>query len=100
MVSCGLGGLRKIAAYAELRHNQFVPHHGGRGLGVAAHLHLSATCPNSSYVELLQEPPGLPVHTFQGLISEPLVPDADGNVLLPDKPGLGVELNASLERVA
>ena len=98
-VSGGLGGLRKLAAYAELRHKQLVPHHGGSGLGVAAHLHLSATCPNSSYVELLQEPPGLPVETFQGLITEPLVPDADGNVHLPDKPGLGVELNTSLERV-
>jgi len=99
-VSGGLGALRKLAAYAELRHKQFVPHHGGSGLGVAAHLHLSASCPNSPYVELLQEPPALPVHTFQGLLAEPLVPDADGNVRLPDKPGLGVELNTSWERVA
>jgi L-alanine-DL-glutamate epimerase-like enolase superfamily enzyme len=99
-VSAGLSGLKKIAAYAELRHKQFAPHHGGSGLGVAAHLHLSATCPNSSYVELLQEPPVLPVEIFQGLITEPLVPDADGNVRLPDKPGLGVDLNTSWERVA
>lgn len=99
-VSAGLGGLRKIAAYAELRHKQFAPHHGGSGVGVAAHLHLSATCPNASYVELLQEPPFLPVETFQGLITEPLVPDADGDVRLPDGPGLGVELNTSWERMA
>jgi D-galactarolactone cycloisomerase len=99
-VSAGLGGLRKLAAYAELRHKPFVPHHGGSGLGVAAHLHLSASCPNSPYVELLQEPPALPVETFQGLIAEPLVPDADGNVRLPDKPGLGVDLNPTWERVA
>ena len=46
-VSAGLGGLRKIAHYAELRHKPIVPHHGGSGLGVAAHLHLSASCPNS-----------------------------------------------------
>ena len=99
-VSAGLGGLRKIASYAELHHKQFVPHHGGSGLGVAAHLHLSASCPNSPYVELLQEPPALPVETFQGLITEPLVPDVDGNVRLPDKPGLGVELNTAWERIA
>jgi len=99
-VSAGLGGLRKLAAYAELRQKPLVPHHGGSGLGVAAHLHLSASCPNSPYVELLQEPPALPVEAFQGLIDEPLVPDADGNVRLPDKPGLGVELNPSGERVA
>ena len=100
VVSGGLSGLRKLAAYAELRHKQLIPHHGGSGLGVAAHLHLSASCPNSPYVELLQEPPALPVQTFQGLITEPLVPDADGNVLLPAKPGLGVEVDTSLERVA
>ena len=99
-VSAGLGGLRKLAGYAELRHKPLVPHHGGSGLGVAAHLHLSASCPNSPYVELLQEPPALPVEAFQGLIAEPLVPDADGNVRLPDQPGLGVELNPAGERVA
>src|SRR5215212_1093749 len=92
LVSAGLGGLRKVAAYAELHHKQMAPHHGGSGVGVAAHLHLSATCANSPYVELLQEPPGLPVEIFQGIIVEPLVPDAEGNVHLPDRPGLGFEL--------
>jgi L-alanine-DL-glutamate epimerase-like enolase superfamily enzyme len=29
---------------------------------------------------------------FQGLIAEPFLPDADGFVHLPDKPGLGIEL--------
>jgi L-alanine-DL-glutamate epimerase-like enolase superfamily enzyme len=96
----GLSGLRKIAAYAELRHKPVAPHHGGSGIGVAAHLHLSASLPNSPYVELLQEPPALPVDMFQCIITEPLVPDADGNVHLPDKPGLGVELNVSGERIA
>src|SRR5215213_2191775 len=98
-VGAGLSALRKVAAYAELRHKQFAPHHGGSGIGVAAHLHLSATCANSSYVELLQEPPGLPVEIFQGIITKPLVPDAEGNVNLPDRPGLGFELNTSWERV-
>jgi L-alanine-DL-glutamate epimerase-like enolase superfamily enzyme len=98
-VGAGLGGLRKVAAYAELRHKQLAPHHGGSGLGVAAHLHLSASCPNAPYVELLQEPPALPVELFQGLIAEPLVPDTDGNVHLPNKPGIGVELNERWERV-
>ena len=54
----------------------------------------------TTYAELLQEPPALPVQTFQGLIAEPLVPDAAGDVRLPDKPGLGVEPNTSWERVA
>jgi L-alanine-DL-glutamate epimerase-like enolase superfamily enzyme len=55
-------------------------------------MHLSASCPNSPYVELLQEPPAIDVTDFQGLIAEPFVPDANGDVRLPDKPGLGIEL--------
>jgi D-galactarolactone cycloisomerase len=98
-VSAGLSGMRKIASYAELHHKQFAPHHGGSGLGVAAHLHLSASLPNSPWLELLQEPPGLPVETFQGLLTEPLVPDANGDVHLPEGPGLGVELASHWERV-
>lgn len=99
LVSGGLGMLRKIAAYAEMHQKQFVAHHGGSGLGVAAHLHLSASLPNSGYVELLQEPPNLPVERFQGILTEPLVPRQDGYVDLPEGPGLGVELNPNLERI-
>jgi L-alanine-DL-glutamate epimerase-like enolase superfamily enzyme len=99
VVSGGLSQLRKVAAYAEMHHKQFVPHHGGNGLGVAAHMHLSASCPNSPYVELLQEEPGLSLERFQGVITEPLRPDGDGMVQLPQKPGLGVELNDRWERV-
>jgi L-alanine-DL-glutamate epimerase-like enolase superfamily enzyme len=99
VVSGGIGMLRKVAAYAEMHQKQFVPHHGGSGLGVAAHLHLSASLPNSGYVELLQEPPNLPVERFQGLVAEPLVPRQDGFVYVPDAPGLGVELRPDLERI-
>ncbi len=51
-------------------------------------------------MELLQEPPYLPVEIFQGLLAEPLIPDAEGNVHLPDRPGLGFELDTSWERIA
>jgi L-alanine-DL-glutamate epimerase-like enolase superfamily enzyme len=39
--------LRTVAGYAELRGKLCVPHHGGNGVGVAAHLQLSAASPNS-----------------------------------------------------
>jgi len=88
----GLAQLKKVAGYAEMHRKPFVAHHGGNGIGIAAHMHLSASCPNSPYVELLQEPPAIDVADFQGLIAEPFVPDANGDVRLPDKPGLGIEL--------
>jgi L-alanine-DL-glutamate epimerase-like enolase superfamily enzyme len=97
-VSGGLGMLRTIAGYAEMRGKLCIPHHGGNGVGLAGHLQLSAAIPNAPYVELVQEPPALTAEMFQGVLAEPLVPDAEGNVRLPDRPGLGVELRDDLER--
>ena len=95
----GLAQLKKVASYAEMHHKLFAPHHGGNGVGIAAHLHLSASCPNSPYVELLQDPPALSELDFQGLIAEPFLPDANGDVHLPNRPGFGVELGDRWERV-
>jgi L-alanine-DL-glutamate epimerase-like enolase superfamily enzyme len=98
-VSGGLSMLRTIAGYAEMRGKLCVPHHGANGVGLAAHLQLSAASPNSPYVELVQEPPELTATAFQGLITTPLLPDDNGDVRLPDQPGLGVELRHDLERI-
>ena len=92
VVSEGLGQLRKVAAYAELHGKLMVPHHGGNGVAIAAHLHLSASCPNSPYLELVGDPPAFGTEELQGLIAEPFLPDRDGFVRLPEGPGLGVEL--------
>ena len=71
--------LRKVAAYAEMHNKLFVPHHGGSAIGIAAHLALSGGCPNSPYVELLQELPIVAAADFQGLIAPPYFePDAKG----------------------
>jgi L-alanine-DL-glutamate epimerase-like enolase superfamily enzyme len=96
----GLLQLKKIAGYAEMHGKLFVGHHGGSGIGVAAHLQLSASLPNSPWVELLQEPPAMTDADFQGLIAEPFLPDKDGFVRLPDTPGLGIELGDRWQRVA
>jgi L-alanine-DL-glutamate epimerase-like enolase superfamily enzyme len=96
LVAGGLGVLRKVAAYAEMHSRKIAPHHGGNGLGVAAHLHLIASVPNAEYIELIQEPGKLDTADFQGILAEPLVPDAEGYITLPDRPGLGVELREGL----
>ena len=95
----GMFQLRKVAAYAEMHNRLFVPHHGGSAIGIAAHLALSGGCPNSPYVELLQERPALSAEEFQGLITKPFLPDGEGWVYLSDAPGLGVELSDRWERV-
>lgn len=90
--------MRKIAAAAELAGRRFVPHHGSCGIGLAAHLQLCATLPNSPYVEYMLDPPYRTVESFQqlyGIIAEPIVIDADGMVSVPPGPGLGIEIDES-----
>lgn len=94
MVGETMSQLRKACAYAEMHHKLCAPHHGGGGLGFVAHLHLCAALPNCPYVEVFHDPPGFTSETFQWYLTEPIRLDRrDGCMGLPDKPGLGVELD-------
>lgn len=93
LVSEGIGQLRKIAALAEMHHKLVAPHHGGGGVGLAAHLHLCAAIPNASYLEVFDDPPCMTSDIFQWYLQEPMKVDADGYVSVPQKPGLGVEID-------
>ena len=76
-------------AWMAYEHNiQWVPHGWNTALGLAADLQLSAAMPVARYVEHLT-----PSLYLDDLILEPLRPDAEGYLPIPDKPGLGVELN-------
>ena len=93
MVCVGITELRKIGVLAQTYGKMLAPHHGGRGLGTIAHLHLVAAWPNAPYLELLHDPPiGHYRYSFSILLDPPAV-DGQGFVAVPTKPGLGVELN-------
>jgi D-galactarolactone cycloisomerase len=96
MVTETMSGLRKIAALGEMHHKLVAPHHGGGGLGVAAHLHLACAIPNSSYFEMLLEPPGMTTDDFQWYLAEPLRVNKEGDIEAPSQPGLGVEPDPDL----
>jgi L-alanine-DL-glutamate epimerase-like enolase superfamily enzyme len=96
MVSGGVTELRKIGVLAEAFGKRVAPHHGGRGLGTIAHLHLVASWPHAPYLELLHDPPvGDYRHGFS-VLQEPPVVDSSGYVAVPQGPGLGVEINRDL----
>jgi L-alanine-DL-glutamate epimerase-like enolase superfamily enzyme len=96
MVMIGITELRKVYALAEAYGKKVVPHHGGRGLGTIAHLHLVAAWANAPYIELLHEPPIADYHYGFAILQEPPVVDAEGTIAMPQGPGLGVELNYDL----
>lgn len=96
MVNGGVTELRKIGVLGEAFGKKVVPHHGGGTLGTVAHLHLIASWAHSPYLELLHDPPiGDYRHRYTIFENPPLV-DAEGNVPLPQGPGLGVVLNRDL----
>jgi L-alanine-DL-glutamate epimerase-like enolase superfamily enzyme len=94
MVGETMSQIRKACAYAELHNKLCAPHHGGGGLGFVAHLHLCASLPNCPFVEVFHDPIGFSSDMFQWYLAEPIKLDpADGCMALPQKPGLGVELD-------
>ena len=57
-------------------------------VGLAADLHLAAAMPVAHYVEYLT-----PCVYLDELITAPFRPDAAGYLAIPERPGLGIELN-------
>jgi L-alanine-DL-glutamate epimerase-like enolase superfamily enzyme len=85
------GGLTEAwrIAWMAYEHNiQWVPHGWNTAIGLAADLHLSAAMPVARYVEYLT-----PCVYLDELVATPFRPDADGYLTVPDRPGLGIELN-------
>ena len=87
---CHDGGLletRKIAAMAETYYVKVAPHNPNGPVATAASVQLGACLPNFCILEYASNQPWR-----NDVIQEPLE-IVDGYVQLPDKPGLGVELN-------
>jgi L-alanine-DL-glutamate epimerase-like enolase superfamily enzyme len=92
----GITGLKKIAQIADYFGIQVVPHvlsNGSFPLDFAAAIHTLVTVENCPVVEFPYDPPILTSATIQAFIKEPFKVDKDGYVKLPDKPGLGVEID-------
>ncbi|HEU5315149.1 MAG TPA: mandelate racemase/muconate lactonizing enzyme family protein [Chloroflexota bacterium] len=98
LVSEGIGQLRKMAALAEVRNKLCVPHHGGGGIGTYAHLHFSASVPNSPWLEVMRDRPGEFPWPAALLPAKPIYPNQDGYVVVPDGPGLGIEVDEDFVR--
>jgi len=82
---------RRIAALAQAHHLMVAPHAFGGAVLLAASLHFAAAIPNALMLEFDQNPNGL----RDELLKEPIRADADGMIRLPERPGLGIELDPS-----
>lgn len=84
----GITGFRKIAEAAALRNVTIAPHGVGAGLGIVAALHGVAAINNFLIYEYNQ----LPNQLRHAVLSDSLT-FMDGNLGLPDAPGLGATVN-------
>lgn len=96
MVMGGCTDLLKIGALAKVHGKRIVPHHGGRDIGTIAHLHLVAAWTHAPYFEMLHDPPvGDYRHQFAIFKNPPLVGN-NGELAVPQGPGLGIELDPKM----
>ena len=96
------GGLlvcQKVAHLAEVFGKAVTPHNTSVHVGMAATLHLVAATPGARGPQECRLPPavpGGPRSVPDELLAEPFALDRDGCLALPQKPGLGVELNPEI----
>jgi L-alanine-DL-glutamate epimerase-like enolase superfamily enzyme len=92
----GITGIRRDAIVAGYFGKLIVPHvisSGNTPLGLAATLQAMATVDNCPMVEYPCDPPILTTDTLQAIVKEPILIDEDGYVQVPDRPGIGVEID-------
>ncbi len=89
----GLMQMKKVAAQAEAHHIMVAPHDGSLGpIAEAAAVHLVATLPNFLILEHMADD----VPWRYELITE--FPLHDSHFIVPNRPGLGIELNEAVAR--
>lgn len=97
----GISGCRHIVALAHAHGVQVNPHVWGSAIAQAASLQLIASVPVAHHSVFAQEPIfeyDRSSHPFrQQLIEQPLE-QRDGWLAIPDRPGLGVEVNRDILR--
>ncbi len=89
----GISTARKIAAMVEAAGKVFTPHTWTNGIGLVANLHVAAASSRVPYIEFPYDPPNWTPDERDFVFAEPLRIDGEGYVHLPQKPGLGIELD-------
>jgi L-alanine-DL-glutamate epimerase-like enolase superfamily enzyme len=87
----GLARSKRVGWESYERHRLCVNHSYKTGVNIAASLHFMAALPNSHYFEYCVE---------QGALRQTLTrqrfPVVDGDIVVPEEPGLGVELDENV----
>ncbi len=93
VLAVGMHRARTLAELAQLKHRAFTPHSWTNGIGVLANLHVAAGVGGGPYFEFPWDPPGWTPERRDFMLAEPLMITGDGELAVPRRPGLGIELD-------
>jgi L-alanine-DL-glutamate epimerase-like enolase superfamily enzyme len=90
----GITETMRIAAYAHAHRKPVVPHHYSTGILGTASVHVNASIPNSLFQETPAPGEGSILNT--DLVHPKVALDANGCIVMPKGPGLGIELDPDI----
>jgi len=93
VLSCGLSRCRTLAEYVLARGHWFSPHTWTNGIGLLVNLHLITGVGGGPFLEYPIDPPHWTTQRRDFMLAEPIEPDGDGMLIVPDRPGLGLVLD-------
>lgn len=88
----GISTARKIVDMADMKGIPVIPHAFKTGILMSASLHLIAAMPNALFLEYCNQETVL----SKNLIKDHFRVDSDGYVHIPEKPGLGIEIDEDI----
>jgi len=96
VLAVGMLRARTVAELAMQQGRWFTPHTWTNGLGLLANLHVAAGVGGGPYLEFPYDPPGWTPQRRDFFLAEPVRIDADGTVRVPERPGLGAEIDEAV----
>ena len=87
VLAVGILRARELAKHILPTGLWFTPHTWTNGIGLLANLHLAAGVGGGPFLELPFDPPGWTPDRRDFMLAEPVRPNADGVLAVPDRPG-------------
>jgi L-alanine-DL-glutamate epimerase-like enolase superfamily enzyme len=89
----GITDAKRVMDACQERGLAYTPHTWTNGLGFLINLQVWAAGPRTHPIEYPLEPPGWVPEARDGLLTKPILVDADSTVAVPGAPGMGIEID-------
>jgi D-galactarolactone cycloisomerase len=89
----GMSTGRTVGELALAKGRWYSPHTWTNGIGLLANLQVAAGVGGGPFIEFPYDPPGWTPERRDFMLAEPIRPDGDGFLRVPDRPGIGAVLD-------